>query len=63
MTTRAGRTQVRAYTWREGELRTPGAMVKVPGTGRSLWLRGSDLSHVAEQLRAVLEQIEGEEQR
>ena len=63
MTTRAGRPQVRAYTWRDGEQRTPGAMVKVPATGRSLWLRGSDLAHVADQLRLVLEQIEDEEQR
>lgn len=54
---------MRAYTWRDGQRETPGAMVKVPATGRSLWLRGSDLAHVAEQLRAVLEQIEGEEQR
>lgn len=60
MTTRAGRPQVRAYTWRDGEQRTPGAMVKVPATGRSLWLRGSDLEHVADQLRVVLEQIEAD---
>ncbi|MGO2537229.1 MAG: hypothetical protein ACTH8W_13770 [Brachybacterium tyrofermentans] len=63
MTTRAGRPQVRAYEWRDGESRTPGAMIKVPATGRNFWIRGTDLAHVADQLRVVLEQIEGEGQR
>ncbi|MGO1975995.1 hypothetical protein [Brachybacterium tyrofermentans] len=63
MTTRAGRPQVRAYVWRDGESRTPGAMVKIPATGRNLWIRASDLGHVADQLRVVLAQIEGECER
>ncbi|SLM96629.1 hypothetical protein FM103_02360 [Corynebacterium xerosis] len=38
-------------------------MIKVPATGRNFWIRGTDLAHVADQLRVVLEQIEGEGQR
>lgn len=60
MRERGGRPQVSAYAWKAGERRTPGALIKIPGAGRQMWIDGNDLAHVADGLIDVLEQLEAE---
>lgn len=63
MRARGGRPQVSAYTWKTGERRTPGAMIKIPGAGRQMWIDGKDLAYVADGLIDVLEGLEAERLR
>lgn len=58
MRQRGGRPRVSAYEWKKGPRRVPGAMVRVPGSGREVWIDAKDIAFVADGLIDVLEQIE-----